>query len=104
MRRFGDGNSQTMCLSGAISIRRLLRRSAITIGYGSGPSQAFVGASREPVTGGGAGSETPLDTTPAPLISGVTTTGWPSDFARPADRTAPEKPDAQASKASVTRR
>src|SRR5574338_1621550 len=102
MRRFGDGNSQTMRLSGAISISRLLRRSAITIGYGSGPSQAFVGASREPVIGGGGGSDAPLDTMPAPIISGVTTTGWTSDFARPAASTPPEKADAQASNASAT--
>src|SRR5512142_2134803 len=100
MRRLGDGNSQTMRLSGAISISRLLRRSAITIGYGSGPSQAFVGASREPVTGGGVGNDTPLDTMPAPIISGVTTTGWASDFARPAASPAPAEAHAHASTAS----
>src|SRR5574340_1062150 len=67
-----------MRLFGATSIRRLLRRSAITIGYGSGLPHEGTGLSRLPVTGGIGGSSTPLETCPAPIISGVTLTGMPS--------------------------
>src|SRR5450759_5325769 len=58
-----------MRLFGAISIRRLLRRSAIRIGYGNGLPHDATGALRLPVVGGIGGSSTPLDTTPAPLGS-----------------------------------
>src|SRR5512143_2005754 len=67
-----------MRLSGAISIRRLLRRSAIRIGYGSGLPHDCTGLLRSPVIGGTGGSTAPLDTTPAPRISGVTVTALPS--------------------------
>src|SRR5450830_1838876 len=67
-----------MLLSGAISIRRLLRRSAMTIGYGRGLPQDATGLVRLPVTGGMAGSVTPLLTMPAPVMSGVTLTSMPA--------------------------
>src|SRR4030066_2591468 len=66
-----------MRLSGVISIRRLLRRSAITIGYGNGLPHEATGFLRLPVTGGIGGSATPLDTMPAPIISAVTCTATP---------------------------
>jgi len=60
-----------MLLSGAISIRRLLRRSAITIGYGSGLPHDATGRFRSPVAGGIGGSVAPLDTIPAPFGSSM---------------------------------
>ena len=56
-----------MRLSGATSIRRLLRRSAITIGYGSGLPQEGTNLVRLPVTGGIGGKTAPLETMPAPV-------------------------------------
>src|SRR5512139_3048441 len=58
-----------MRLSGVTSRSRLLRRSAMRMGYGRGLPHEATGAFRLPVTGGGAGSATPLETAPAPLGS-----------------------------------
>src|SRR5689334_9632538 len=77
-------------LLGATSIRRLLRRSAMTIGYGSGPSHAATGRLRDPVKSGIAGSLTPLETDPEPRISGVTLTEVPPKGPAPAAQTAAE--------------
>src|ERR1019366_2451312 len=81
MLRSGEGNSQTTRLSGATSIRRLLRRSAITIGQGSGLPHDATGVCSVPVAGGGGRNATPLETMPAPRISAVTVTGLPSGSA-----------------------
>src|SRR4029453_5206076 len=68
-----------MRFSGVTSSRRLLRRSAMTIGYGNGLPHDRTGACRDPVTGGTGGSTTPLDTAPAPIISFVTVTAVPNE-------------------------
>src|SRR4029453_13585330 len=68
-----------MRFSGVTSSRRLLRQSAMTIGYGNGLPHDRTGACRDPVTGGTGGSATPLDTAPAPTISSVTVTAVPKE-------------------------
>ena len=77
----GEGNSHTICLFGAISISRLLRRSAMMTGYGRGLPRDATGFSSVPVAGGAGGSLTPLETMPAPRISGVTVTCFRSGSA-----------------------
>src|SRR5262245_33856048 len=67
-----------MRFSGVTSSRRLLRQSAMTMGYGNGLPHDRTGARRDPVTGGTGGSATPLETAPAPSISFVTTTVVPN--------------------------
>src|SRR4029453_12792985 len=68
-----------MRFSGVTSSRRLLRQSAMTIGYGNGLPHDRTGACRDPVTGGTGGSATPLDTAPAPTISSVTVPAVPKE-------------------------